>query len=250
MESLTSKQIKVINEFKVNIEKIKTSNENKIYLGYFINSLLSQNFWWAANTWFVFLEKFLRTELIFIYHQDSRKWNFLESLDYYEKIFEDGDVWKEKIKSIFEEISSNLKKYKIDKSIDRNQVIEKVESYLNLIDEKGPLEKQKLQFVNICEELRKKWKITKVKSNNLKKLYRKYRNPLHHWLFKRLIDQDINFDKTTVAWVLDWKWVELYEADSSNLILRESWIINDVLKWVSIILFNEINDLLIELKLL
>lgn len=243
--SLSPSQMKEISDFKESINKTKLSNENKIYLGYFIDSLLSDNYWWAANTGFVFLEKFLRTELIFLYYwKNKESWEFLHLLDYYENLIENGEEWKEDILSLWKTINSKIKKYWCDPSIRKEELISMISNYCDLINEKWPLTSSQLSFNWICDELGKNWILEKKKAKNLKSLYSKYRNPLHHWLFKKLMTQELVNSEIPIARYDETKWVDIINVSTSNMILRENWIINQLLENISLWLYYEIRELI------
>ena len=245
---LSDRQKNVIEKFKADIKTYKLWNEDKIYVGYFIDALLAENYWWAANVWFVFIEKYLRTKLLFIRHTKSGKPSeqFLSSLDYEESLLENWEDWWNVLKQSKNNVINCLNKLKIDDTITSEKLLEEVHKYIELVDDNWPLPQNQLSFNNICNELKKESIFTKKESQELIKLYSKYRNPLQHWLFKRLIDQEANNATTPVVqWGIPWRSIELLEVDSSNLILRECWIIDELLKEISLLLFNKINELLV-----
>ncbi|MFK7780686.1 MAG: hypothetical protein QM490_06315 [Candidatus Gracilibacteria bacterium] len=244
---LTEKQIKIMKGLGDKINDSKLGNEDKIYIGYFIEALLDENYAGASNIGFVFLEKYLRTKLIFIRHSKSGKSasEFLQSLDYEESLLENGEDGGNDIKNVRGRILFGLNQYKIDGKITEKTIIKDVKEYIDLVDKNGIMPKNQFSFNNICNDLKKEGKFDNKKSRSLTKLYSKYRNPLHHGLFKKLIDQEAETKKVPVVHGgIPGEEIKMIEVDSSNLILREMGIIQEVLKGVSIIMFNEISELL------
>lgn len=100
------------------------------------------------------------------------------------------------------------------------------------------------QFIDTCKKLKEYWIIDNKLKNKLSKLYRKYRNPAHHWLFKKLIDT-INWEENckipVYCWGIDKPWIN--EVSSSNIILRE-WTdyLSSVSRRISIEIFYLINE--------
>lgn len=248
---LLETQKKYILKFKWKIswwpEACKMGNEEVTYLIYFLDSLLEDNFAWAANTGIIFIEKYLRTKLLFIKSRESenqKEWR-LEYLDSEESALEDGIAWADNFERLKKEYIACMNKYKIDGSISREVIMQKLNDYLDYIDQEWTPPRRQASFSNICDQLKKRWKLSKERAKELKSFFAKYRNPLLHGSFKRLINQATSGEKTVVVSAWTSAWIQSHSIDISNALLREVGnSISILLHNISIDTFNLISNLL------
>ena len=250
---LTKEQIDVLKKTKEQIWKrdmLTLSNEDKYYFEYFIDSLLVENYAWAAHIWYVFIEKYLRNELLKYNHKNI--WDneeFLHFLDREERLLEN---WDDEIKDLIEKQSKLISRIRWftfnDKDL-QDELIEDLSSYTNEVILRKKAIKNQLSFNNICKGLKEAGLLKSNDIRELKKMFSKYRNPLQHWLFKRLSETYLEQKKVSVVAGWEW-WIRKLEIDISNLIMRERGIIKEILKDISIQLFNKIYELFEKLNTL
>lgn len=228
--NLTEEEIPVIKTFQKRVEASKIWHENKLYLNYFIKSLFDNNFMASASLGFVFLEKYLRSKLIILecYNKSIPDSEILNSLDEVEKTLEDWN-WMNIVSDNFNSLKNTIQKYWNDNNTTKEQIRETLEKYFTLVESKWWHPKSGYYFNDICKKLNEYWKITNRQKRELIKLYGKYRNPLNHWLFKRLINDFYWNDTMPVyCWWIENPWFQTINI--SNIIIRE-W--NDYLTHIS-----------------
>lgn len=236
---LTIEEKKLFERFKDKIsnrDECKLWNEDIIYLNYYIDSLLTENYAWAAHTWYVFLESFLRWILLF--HRWELSWKkeeYILFLDKEEKILEEWECWS--IISNQNEVVSSIRNFWFNDIDKQDEILENIKKYFdNVVVSKKKIRWQ-LSFNNICKELREYWLLESKEYKELRKFFTKYRNPLQHWLFKKLTDTKVSNNKMTIVSWWTW-WIKTLEVDTSNLIIRELWIIETLLKDISMESYN------------
>lgn len=244
--NLTESEIQIIKDFE---EKIKSStiwNENKIYINYFIKAFLDNNFLAAANTWFTFIEKYLRMKLIFVEH--SIHWgNFLDSLNSIEKSLEEWE-WQNKTSTTFDILKKNILQYGFKEEITIDTLLTDLDNFTKQVGKTWPHPKNWYYFNDICKKLYEHWKIDKALKDELITMYSKYRNPLHHWLFNKLITS-INWDTITMPIYCGWienSWIQ--QVSMSNVIIRETTdYLTPISRRVSVELLELINKVIYKL---
>ncbi|MDD2693906.1 MAG: hypothetical protein PHY14_03155 [Candidatus Gracilibacteria bacterium] len=241
---LNEHERRIIQRFSDGINELKIGNDDKIYLSYFSKSLLDNNFISAAPTGFIFIEKFLRSELIFWRTKSRKEGEFLLLLDEIEELIEEGDRGGGKGKNYSEALRMAVEGYGIQEDIKREDIFRKLEEYIDFIDKNGPLEKNKFSFNDICKELHKEDLITKEQLKEFKSFYSKYRNVVQHGLFKRLFDYYFSKETMPVA-VLNLSSTEpkMLHPKKSNLLFRQ-FALEGIFKDVCIEVFDVLQEVL------
>lgn len=242
---VTEHEEKQLERFRLAINKSKIWNENKYYLESYINAFIANNFITAANTGFVFLEKYLRTKLIYIeYSQEIIPWrDFLHSIDRIEELLEEWEWANPELSQKLNRLIKNIKNYWKDESVNLDLLKEELENLTREIDSEWPIPNNWYNFIDTCNKLKDLWAIDNSFKKELLKAYRKFRNPLHHWLFRKLIESVSEKEDIipVVCWWIENPWIENIKP-SSFLIREWNQILIPVCRRVCVELFIIIDN--------
>ena len=105
--------------------------------------------------------------------------------------------------------------------------------------------KREYTFNGICNSLEEHKILNKELNDKLQLIYKNIRIPVHHWIYKRLVNYQNNWLKATVQQITINKWKLIskdVEMEQSITFIREM-VIKDVFKYFS----NELIDIIIEI---
>ena len=105
--------------------------------------------------------------------------------------------------------------------------------------------KREYTFNGICNSLEEHKILNKELNDKLQLIYKNIRIPVHHWIYKRLVNYQNNWLKATVQQITINKWELIFkdvEMEQSITFIREM-VIKDVFKYFS----NELIDIIIEI---